>query len=98
MLSEPHAEDASVDRRVGFVHEAVLRDVRDRLAAYDVYASGPPAMVEAIRHAFVARGLPREQLFFDSFDYAPDTLAAMRKTDEVRACKRESATPDSRGP
>ena len=32
-------------------------------------------------HTFVERGLPRAQLFFDSFDYAPDTLAAMRKTD-----------------
>ena len=25
-----------------------------------------------------AYGLPREQLFFDSFDYAPDTLAKMQ--------------------
>jgi hypothetical protein len=36
-------------------------------------------MVEAIRHTFIERGLPRAQLFFDSFDYAPDTLAAMRQ-------------------
>jgi CDP-4-dehydro-6-deoxyglucose reductase len=35
-------------------------------------------MIEAIRHDFAARGLPREQLFFDSFDYAPDTLARMK--------------------
>jgi CDP-4-dehydro-6-deoxyglucose reductase len=32
-------------------------------------------MIEAIRASFPAQGLPREQLFFDSFDYAPDTLA-----------------------
>jgi CDP-4-dehydro-6-deoxyglucose reductase len=64
------------------VHDAALVDLGDELARHDVYASGPPAMVEAIRHAFVERGLPRSQLFFDSFDYAPDTLAAMRKTDE----------------
>ena len=36
-------------------------------------------MIEAIREQFAAHGLPREQLYFDSFDYAPDTLDAMRK-------------------
>jgi CDP-4-dehydro-6-deoxyglucose reductase len=64
--------------RRGLVHAAVLHDIGPALAGYDVYASGPPAMVEAIRDAFVAAGLPRAQLYFDSFDYAPDTLAAMR--------------------
>jgi CDP-4-dehydro-6-deoxyglucose reductase len=43
-----------------------------------VYASGPPAMIESIRADFAVRGLPREQLYFDSFDYAPDTLARMQ--------------------
>jgi CDP-4-dehydro-6-deoxyglucose reductase len=62
--------------RTGFVHAAALADF-SRLSDYDVYASGPPAMVEAIRQEFVERGLPPEQLFFDSFDYAPDTLAKM---------------------
>ena len=55
----------------------VLADLPD-LAGFDVYASGPPAMVEAIRDAFPRHGLPREQLFFDSFDYAPDTLAKLQ--------------------
>jgi CDP-4-dehydro-6-deoxyglucose reductase len=63
--------------RTGLVHEAVLADFTD-LSGCDVYASGPPGMIEAIRTAFAARGLPREQLFFDSFDYAPDTLARMQ--------------------
>ena len=72
------AETGSWDGRNGLVHEAVLRDI-PALAAHDVYASGPPGMIEAIREQFVTRGLPREQLYFDSFDYAPDTLAAMRK-------------------
>jgi CDP-4-dehydro-6-deoxyglucose reductase len=62
--------------RTGFVHAVALADL-PRLADYDVYASGPPAMVEAIRQEFVERGLPPEQLFFDSFDFAPDTLAKM---------------------
>jgi CDP-4-dehydro-6-deoxyglucose reductase, E3 len=63
--------------RRGLVHEAVLADHPD-LAGFDVYASGPPAMIEAIRQEFLRHGLPREQLFFDSFDYAPDTLAKLR--------------------
>ena len=80
VLSEPRnlRRPLALEWSVGYVHEAVLRDIAN-LAAYDVYASGPPAMVEAIRAQFVARGLPREQLYFDSFDYAPDTLALMRK-------------------
>jgi CDP-4-dehydro-6-deoxyglucose reductase, E3 len=60
--------------RTGLVHTALLADY-PQLAAFDVYTSGPPAMVEAIRQEFISRGLPREQLFFDSFDYAPDAQA-----------------------
>ena len=59
--------------RTGWVHTAALEDQTQLLASIDVYASGPPAMVEAVRHEFVARGLPASQLFFDSFDFAPDT-------------------------
>ena len=59
------------------MHEAALADHPD-LSGVDVYASGPPAMIEAIRTSYAAHGLPREQLFFDSFDYAPDTLAKMK--------------------
>lgn len=65
--------------RRGLVHQAVLADHPD-LSGFDVYASGPPAMIEAIRSEFPRSGLPREQLFFDSFDYAPDTLAKLQGT------------------
>jgi CDP-4-dehydro-6-deoxyglucose reductase len=44
------------------------------LAPFDVYAAGPPAMVEAIRATFPIRGLSEERLHFDSFDYAPDSV------------------------
>ncbi len=59
------------------MHEAVLSD-HPALSGMDVYESGPRAMIEAIRTGYAAHGLPREQLFFDSFDYAPDTLAKMK--------------------
>jgi CDP-4-dehydro-6-deoxyglucose reductase, E3 len=60
-------------RRIGWVHEAVLADHPD-LTAFEVYAAGPPAMIEAIRATFPRHGLPPERLYFDSFDYAPDVV------------------------
>jgi CDP-4-dehydro-6-deoxyglucose reductase len=77
VLSDPGVGVPSPAVQFGLVHEAVLGDNAD-LANLDVYASGPPAMVEAVRATFPAHGLPREQLYFDSFDYAPDTLARMQ--------------------
>ena len=58
------------------MHAAALED-HPSCSELDVYASGPPAMVEAVRHEFTERGLPPQQLFFDSFDYAPDALAKL---------------------
>ena len=60
--------------RAGLVHEAVLEDHRD-LAPYDVYMSGPPALIDAGRRSFVDAGLAEDHLYYDSFDYAPDVLA-----------------------
>jgi CDP-4-dehydro-6-deoxyglucose reductase, E3 len=71
VLSEASFEEAEHDhRRTGWVHEAVLADYPN-LGAFDVYAAGPPAMIEAIRASFPARGLTEDRLHFDSFDYAP---------------------------
>ncbi len=76
VVSASHGVEPEWPGRRGFVHEAVLDEIAD-LSTWDVYASGPPAMVESIRSHFLTGGLPREQLFFDSFDYAPDTLAKL---------------------
>lgn len=56
--------------RQGWVHEAVLAD-HPSLSAFDIYAAGPPALIEAIRASFPARGANAGNLHFDSFDYAP---------------------------
>lgn len=69
VLSAP-AETLRAKRRVGWVHDAVLADWPS-LAQAEVYAAGPPAMIEAIRGAFPQRGLSTERLHFDSFDFAP---------------------------
>lgn len=70
------SEDPAPGCRYGLVHEAVLTDFPD-CSGLDVYMSGPPAMVDATRHALVDRGLPPDRLYYDSFEYAPDVLAAL---------------------
>jgi CDP-4-dehydro-6-deoxyglucose reductase len=74
VLSEP---SAGWSGRRGWVHEAALQDI-DELEQYDVYAAGPPAMIEAVRRECSARGVKPGRLFFDSFDYAPDSTARQR--------------------
>ena len=58
-------------QRLGWVHETVLRE-QARLEDFEVYAAGPPAMIEALRASLPGQGLAPERLYFDSFDYAPD--------------------------
>ncbi|HUA90039.1 MAG TPA: hypothetical protein VL994_11430, partial [Steroidobacteraceae bacterium] len=72
VLSEAGAAEAE-HRRTGWVHEAVLADHGD-LSGFEVYAAGPPAMIEALRREFPRRGLDPQRLHFDSFDYAPDAV------------------------
>jgi CDP-4-dehydro-6-deoxyglucose reductase len=72
VLSEATATEARHER-IGLVHEAVLADHPD-LGGFEVYAAGPPAMIEAIRASFPRHGLPAGRLYFDSFDYAPDAV------------------------
>jgi CDP-4-dehydro-6-deoxyglucose reductase len=66
--------ESARDERCGLVHEAVLEDHAE-LSGFDVYMSGPPALIDAGRRSFVQAGLPEERLYYDSFDYAPDVLA-----------------------
>jgi CDP-4-dehydro-6-deoxyglucose reductase len=68
VLSEATAADAW-QGRTGLVHRAVLEDFPD-LSACDVYACGAPAMIDAARSEFQARGLPAERFFADAFYYA----------------------------
>jgi CDP-4-dehydro-6-deoxyglucose reductase len=81
VLSEPSPEWQGLS---GWVHDAALAQVVD-LAAHDIYASGPPAMVDAVRRAFTASGVDPARLWFDSFDYAPDTADRHRTTADTRS-------------
>lgn len=75
VLSDPDPAD-EWSGETGFVHEAVLRAYPD-LSGHQAYMSGPPPMIEAGRKAFRTAGLPRDELFFDSFDYAADAVEGM---------------------
>lgn len=67
-LSEEKEQQAAFS---GFVHEAVLKAYAD-LSRYDVYMSGPPAMIDAAKMAFLQNGLPERRLFYDSFEFGLD--------------------------
>lgn len=71
VLSEPAGAD-DWHGRTGFVHAAVLADHPD-LSGVQVYASGPPVMVRALRDSFLEHGLDAGRLHYDSFEYAFET-------------------------
>lgn len=67
----------------GLVHEAVLARP-GLLADGDVYAAGPPEMIAALREQLVRLGVDPARIVFDSFEYAPDTLARMQTPEAGR--------------
>lgn len=71
-----YSEQPPAGARAGWVHDAVLADHPD-LSRHELYMSGPPALIEAGRRAFVQAGLDPARLYYDSFEYAPDVLAAI---------------------
>ncbi len=70
VLSEAGPEPARAGK-IGWVHEAVVERYPD-LSRHEVYMSGPPPMIDAGCSAFEQTGLPGENLFFDSFEFAAD--------------------------
>jgi len=74
VLSEANASWRGL---TGWVHEAAFARLED-LESYEVYAAGPPAMIAALQREYAVRGVSPSRLYFDSFDYAPDTLERQR--------------------
>jgi CDP-4-dehydro-6-deoxyglucose reductase len=74
VLSDATPQDAWHGRR-GLVHHAVLEDHAD-LSAYQVYACGAPAMIDAARAEFAANGLPPEEFFADAFTFMSPSVPA----------------------
>ena len=72
VLSDPQPED-HWRGETGWVHESVLHQYPD-LSEFEVYASGPPPMIEAIRDMYPAYGLTGNRLYYDSFEFSSDSL------------------------
>ncbi|MEM7054036.1 MAG: CDP-6-deoxy-delta-3,4-glucoseen reductase [Pseudomonadota bacterium] len=72
VLSEPANDWTGA---TGFVHEVLLNEHAE-LSAFEIYMSGPPAMVHSARKAFLATGITEDHLHYDSFDFAPDVPPA----------------------
>jgi CDP-4-dehydro-6-deoxyglucose reductase len=66
VLSEPNPKWSG---RVGYVHKSVLEDFED-LSGYDVYACGPPIMIESVANTFVNNGMKKDNFYSDSFEFA----------------------------
>lgn len=61
----------SVDYFTGYVHQSVIDQYPD-LSPYDVYMSGPPAMIDAARAEFLKHRLSERYLYYDSFEFGLD--------------------------
>ena len=92
VLSAPRPEDRW-EGRTGLVHEAILADFPD-LSDHQIYACGSVAMVQAVRPAFMAKGMSEHDCFSDAFRFAP--RAESRAAEMVRLGgveQRHSALP-----
>lgn len=70
VLSEPESSDGW-DGRTGYVHQAIADDF-ESLAGHEVYACGPPVMIEAAQSTFSTRGLDMDDFYSDAFNFADD--------------------------
>ena len=77
VLSEP-AEEDNWQGRTGWVHEAMIADHAD-LSDVEVYASGPPPMINALKGVIFDHGLTPNRLFYDSFEFAVEPREAADK-------------------
>ncbi|MDH5694488.1 MAG: CDP-6-deoxy-delta-3,4-glucoseen reductase [Gammaproteobacteria bacterium] len=68
VLSEPKEADLW-SGRTGFVHQAVLNDFK-QLNDFQIYASGPPAMIDAARDTFLQKGMLIDDFFSDPFNFS----------------------------
>ncbi len=79
VLSDPQHTDAW-QGETGFVNDAVLR-AYPQLEAFDIYMSGPPAMIEVATPVFVENGAHLDHLYSDAFEFAKDILDKIRQSD-----------------
>ncbi len=72
VLTNPDPEDCW-EGKTGLVMNALLEDHPD-LGNYDIYMSGPPAMIEAATPVFAQHGANLDHMYSDAFEFAQDVL------------------------
>ncbi len=77
VLSDPQESD-NWSGLTGFVHQAVINNWQEH-SDCNIYMSGPPIMIKAAQADFLEQGIDPSRLFFDSFEFATDTLARMNQ-------------------
>ena len=69
VLSEAKPEDEWLGE-TGWVHTAVLEHIPlEAVSAYEVYACGPPPMIDALKSSLLMKGLDEGSFFADAFDF-----------------------------
>ncbi len=79
VLSDPESDGPAWQGATGLVNEAVLQ-AYPGLEAFDIYMSGPPAMIEAATPRFVEHGAQLDRMYSDAFEFAQDVLDKIRQS------------------
>ncbi len=79
VLSEPEPDDQRQGGATGRVHEILVSRYPD-LSDFDVYMSGPPAMIETATPALVTHGAHLDHIYSDAFEFAKDVLDKIRQS------------------
>lgn len=79
VLAEPAAED-HWQGATGLVTDELVRLYPD-LSGFDIYMSGPPAMVEAATPLFAANAAELDHMYSDAFEFARDVLDKISQND-----------------
>ena len=78
VLSEPAERTPDWQGATGLVTDAVIQ-AYPQLDAFDIYMSGPPAMIEAATPHFVAHGAQPGHMYSDAFEFAQDVLDKIKQ-------------------
>lgn len=82
VLSDPLADDAW-DGETGLVPDVLMRHYPD-LTNYDMYMSGPPAMIHAAKDRFLERGMSMDHMYSDAFEFNSRPKSLSEVSDSYR--------------
>jgi len=78
VLSEPQEGGQPWSGATGLVSDAVV-NTYPQLQAFDIYMSGPPAMIKGATPQFVSHGAHLDRMYSDAFEFAQDVLDKIKQ-------------------